>query len=288
MGEFSTEERDIYSSKYLVDYYDIVAPSSKSVDDESFYWGCYQELMTLRPPTSEDPFVVLDLGTGTGRVLHGLAASAKVVGVDFTDTVLTGVDTAKDMLRKAEEVTKEPLKGHVTWVHGSALDLESIMREQENHKVDLLIFSIGSISHLSEDDQPQVFLNQISKVLRRDTGRAYISIYDGSVIQKRGSITFHQPEGVTEVPSMVYPGIIYREYNHRGELRDKIKYIKFDLDVVERTDGEDREVEKNRISMKMRQWDEDEIVSISNGSGVKFSGSSRGKHETFYAFQVAA
>ncbi|KAJ5664869.1 uncharacterized protein N7477_007317 [Penicillium maclennaniae] len=282
------EECDIYSSQYLVDYYDIVAPSSNSVDDASFYWKFYQELRKLRPPTPEDPFIIWDLGTGTGRVLHGLATSAKTAGVDFTDTMLMGIDTARDMLRKAEDVTKDPLKEHVTWIHGSALELQSIMREQEYHKVDLLIFSIGSISHLSEDSQPQVFLNQISKILRRDTGRAYISIYDGSVIQKRESITFHQPEGITEVPSMVYPGKVYREYNHRGELKGKIKYIKFDLDVLERTDGEDQEIEKYQISMKMRQWDEDEIVSISNGTGVKFLGSSRGKHETFYVFQVAA
>ncbi|KAJ6107168.1 hypothetical protein N7523_008491 [Penicillium sp. IBT 18751x] len=288
MIESLSEECDIYSSQYLVDYYDIVAPSSKSVDDASFYWKCYQELRELRPPTPKDPFIIWDLGTGTGRVLHGLATSAKTAGVDFTDTVLMGIDTARDMLRKAGEVTKDPLKDHVTWIHGSALDLQSIIRQQEYHKVDLLIFSIGSISHLSEDGQPQVFLNQISKILRRDTGRAYISIYDGSVIQKRESITFHQPEGVTEVPSMVYPGKIYREYNHRGELKGKIKYVKFDLDVLERTNDEDQEIDKYQISMKMRQWDEDEIVSISSGTGVKFLGSSRGKHETFYIFQVAA
>ncbi|KAJ5089108.1 hypothetical protein N7532_007792 [Penicillium argentinense] len=283
----STQDRpnDLYSSPYLVDYYDIVAPSSESVDDASFYWKVYQDLKSLRSPHFDDPFVLMDVGTGTGRVLHGLERNAVENNADFSNTEVLGVDNAQHMLDKAEKITSGPLKGHVSWINGSALDLEAVMQDRFHKKVDLLIFSIGSISHLSEDGQPQTFLNQVSKVLRPGTGRAYVSIYDGSLLHKKKDIAFHQPKGVTEIKSKLFPHIVYRESNHRGDLEGNIKYVKFDLEAV---NSEDQSVvEKNDISMKMRQWEEDELVSLSSKTGVTFIESIRGAHETFYVFNTA-
>ncbi|KAJ5245466.1 hypothetical protein N7489_005562 [Penicillium chrysogenum] len=284
----STEDRpnDLYSSPYLVDYYDIVAPTSQSVDDASFYWKTYQDLKASRPSTPDDPFVIMDVGTGTGRVLHGLERNATEVNADFSNTEVLGVDNAQHMLDKAKRITTGPLKGHVSWINGSALDLEAVMRERVHLKVDLLIFSIGSISHLSEYGQPETFLNQVSKVLRPGTGRAYVSIYDGSLLHKKKDIAFHQPQGVTEIQSSMFPHIVYRESNHRGDLEGNIKYVKFDLEAV---NNEDQTIlEKNNISMKMRQWEEDELVSLSSKTGVTFVERIRGAHETFYVFNTTA
>ncbi|KAJ5553032.1 hypothetical protein N7494_002410 [Penicillium frequentans] len=277
------QPNDLYSSSYLVDYYDLVATTSQSVDDASFYWKIYQDMKALRQCTHDDPFVLMDVGTGTGRVLHGLGRSATEANADFSNTEVLGVDNAAHMLEKAEKITTAPLKDNVTWINGSALDLEAVMRDRAHPKIDLLIFSIGSISHLSESGQPEIFLNQVSKVLRPGTGRAYVSIYDGSLLHKRKDIAFHQPKGVTEIQSKMFPHVLYRESNHRGDLEGNIKYVKFDLEAVNK---EDQSIlEKNDISMKMRQWEEDELVPLSTKTGVDFVESIRGAHETFYVFK---
>ncbi|CAG8932136.1 unnamed protein product [Penicillium salamii] len=279
---------DLYSSPYLVDYYDLVAPNSDSIDDASFYWRVYQELRSplLKPP--REPFIIMDLGTGTGRVIQGLSNSAAMVGDNFFNTKVLGVDNAQHMLDKAAQNIDSLFKEHVSWMLGSALDLESVMAQSGYDKVDLLIFSIGSISHLSEKGQPEKFLEQVSKVLALGTGRAYISIYDGSLLQKSEQIAFHQPKGVTEIKSHMFPNIMYREFNHRGDIQDKVKDVKFELQVVEQTELGDQVLETNNISMKMRQWEEDELVPMSSGAGLNFVEKARGKHETFYVFSTSA
>lgn len=274
---------DVYSSPYLVDYYDLVTPKSRSIDDASFYWGVYQKLVSLRSPTPNDPFVVMDMGTGTGRVLHNLESSAVESGTSFANTEFLGVDNAQKMLDKAEAITTGPLKEHVSWVNGSALDLEEVMRSRQHQRVDLLIFSIGSISHLSEPDQPKTFLDQVAKVLRPGTGRAYVSIYDGSLLDSNKKITFHQPKGTTEMQSSKYPSVFYRESNHRGELAGDVKHVKFDLEIVNKENQ--AVLETKHISMKMRQWAEDELVTLASDSASRFVESIRGTHETFYVFK---
>lgn len=283
-----TEEKhsDVYSSQFLVDYYDIVAPNSSSVNDIPFYWRIYEEHKDVRQPTPVNPLVVMDLGTGTGRVLHGLGAKAMEAGEDFANAEFLGVDNAQLMLDKAERITSGPLKGRVRWILGSALDLQPIMADRADQKIDWLIFSIGSISHLSEDGQPETFLKELAKILRPGTGRAYISIYDGSLLKKKEEVSFHQPEGVSELPSTMYPGIYYREANHRGELKGRVKYVKFDMQVVDRKYGREEVLESNRVSMKMRQWEPDELTRMLEGTGLSLVESVRGKHETFYVFKV--
>lgn len=282
---FKEQPSDLYSSLYLVDYYDLVAPSSRSVDDASFYWNVYQKLCALRSPTPEDPFVVLDVGTGTGRVLHGLESNAIKSGCEFVNTDLIGVDNAQHMLDKAECTTTGILKNCVSWVHGSALNLTEVMDTRKYQKVDLLIFSIGSISHLSEPNQPETFLDQASKVLRPETGRAYVSIYDGSLLNPHKKIAFHQPQGVSEIKSVIFPSISYRESNHRGELKGNVKFVMFELEVV--NSDSQSVVETNHISMKMRQWMDDELVVLSSNTNAYFIESIRGAHEMFYVFKLA-
>ena len=279
---------DLYSTPYLVDYYDLVAPKSESIDDASLYWKVYQDLHSPLIRAPREPFVIMDVGTGTGRVVQGLSNSAALLGDDFFNTKVLGVDNAQHMLDKAADNLDPLFKEHVSWILGSALDLESIMVQSGYKKVDLLIFSIGSISHLSEKGQPEKFLEQVSRVLCPGTGRAYVSIYDGSLLEKSEEVTFHQPEGVMEIKSQVFPNIMYRESNHRGEVQDKIKDVTFELQVVEQTDLGAQVLETNNISMKMRQWEEDELLTMLPGSGLKFLEKTRGKHETFYVFSTAA
>ncbi|KAJ5806255.1 uncharacterized protein N7503_003857 [Penicillium pulvis] len=279
------QPKDLYSSSYLADYYDLVS-TSQSVDDASFYWKVYQDLKPLRSCTPDDPFVLMDLGTGTGRVLHDLGRSATEKNVEIFNTEVLGVDNAAHMLEKARKITTAPLKEYVNWINGSALDLEAVVRDRAHPHIDLLIFSFGSISHLSESGQVETFLKQVSRVLRPGTGRAYVSIFDGSLLHKRKHIALHHSKEINEIQSEIFPHVLYRGSNHRVDLEGNIKYVKFDLEAV---NIEDQSIlEKNDISMKMRQWEEDELVSLSSKTGVNFVESIRGAHETFYVFKTLA
>ncbi|KAJ5903847.1 hypothetical protein N7504_006230 [Penicillium tannophilum] len=280
-----TQPKDLYSSSYLADYYDLVS-TSQSVDDAYFYWKIYQYWRAFRSCTPDDPFVLMDLGTGTGRVLHDLGRSATEANVDFFNTEVLGVDNAAHMLEKAKRITTAPLKDHVSWINGSAIDLEAVMRNRAHPHIDLLIFSFGSISHLSEPGQPETFLNQVSKVLRPGTGRAYVSIFDGSLLHKKKNIALHHSKEINEIQSKIFPHVVYRGSNHRGDLEGNIKYVKFDLEVVNIQDQSI--LEKNDVSMKMRQWEEDELVPLASKAGVDYVESIRGAHETFYVFEKLA
>jgi hypothetical protein len=67
------------------------------------------------------------------------------------------------------EYQKINLKMHPLTHHGLQIKSRAI------DPTDMPFQSIGSISHLSEYGQPETFLNQVSKVLRPGTGRAYAS-----------------------------------------------------------------------------------------------------------------
>jgi SAM-dependent methyltransferase len=160
------------------------------------------------------------------------------------------------------------------------------MEGKRNQKVDLLIFSFGSISHLSDDGQPETFLKEVAKILRPGSGRAYISIFDQSLLKKKDEKAFHQPGGVSELPSPTYPGVFYREANHRGELKGNVKYVKFDMQAIHHKDGKEEIIESNTVSMKMRQWEADELATMSDGTGLTLVEKVRGNNETFYVFKV--
>ncbi|KAJ5575867.1 hypothetical protein N7535_002793 [Penicillium sp. DV-2018c] len=284
----STENtKGLFGSPYLVDYYDLLHPNSDSVDDTPFYWRVYQELRSPLVSAPRDPFIIMDLGTGTGRVIRAIASYAALSGDEMHNCRILGVDDSPHMLEKARQNDDPFFKEHVFWYLGSALDLEKVVSQSGFGKVDLLIFSLGSISYLTESDQLQMFMGQLSKVLRPNTGRAYLSIYDGFILQDKED-ALHQPEGVTETKTPTFPNIIYRRSNFRSELMDKVRDVKFDLAVVEVTDQGEKLLEINNIVMKLRQWDHDELVSIAAGTGARLVESVRRKNETFYVFGTEA
>ena len=117
--------------------------------------------------------VILDLCTGTGRVVRALGEGYSHKSLE--DAIIYGIDHAPAMVQRAQATCTptHPMQEH-KWKVASATDFYEALDDGE--KVDLLINSAGSISHLLHRRDVQSFLGQVKKSLRPQTGVALISV----------------------------------------------------------------------------------------------------------------
>ncbi|PWW74608.1 hypothetical protein C7212DRAFT_365029 [Tuber magnatum] len=117
--------------------------------------------------------VILDLCTGTGRVVRGLGRDYPHKSLE--DAIIYGIDHAPAMVQRAR-ATSAPT--HPTqefkWKVAPATGFYQVL--DNGDKVDLLINSAGSISHLPNRRDVRLFLGQVKKSLRPETGVALISV----------------------------------------------------------------------------------------------------------------
>ena len=146
-----------------------------------------QDIAEMKPPGA--PITIVDLGTGSGRVLIDLqAAMQKIRGRKFE---LWGVEPSAPMLDRAkklwdaavEEKMKEDPgaenawnndKVHIHWRKCSATDFASNIGRQLGQGADLIIFAAGGFAHVTDNADIQTFLGQVRKALAPD-GIAIIS-----------------------------------------------------------------------------------------------------------------
>ena len=103
-AEPEARESNFYDSKCLTEYYDLYEEKNReSLDlkcDAPIYLGALQKNLTERspPPSSSYPYVVLDIGTGTGRGLINLARDAAAQEIDLSNVEFIGVDKEPAMV----------------------------------------------------------------------------------------------------------------------------------------------------------------------------------------------
>lgn len=104
----------------------------------------------------------------------------RALGEDYShksleDAIIYGIDHAPAMVQRAQATCTptHPMQEH-KWKVASATDFYEALDDGE--KVDLLINSAGSISHLLHRRDVQSFLGQVKKSLRPQTGVALISV----------------------------------------------------------------------------------------------------------------
>ncbi|KAL9116831.1 MAG: hypothetical protein Q9187_006639 [Circinaria calcarea] len=165
---------NFYDSVYLAEHYDIWtdenAETFDTQGDAIIYWHMLQDLHRRRQPSStlNDHFVVLDIGTGTGRCLRNLARDARHVAFDLRDVSFIGLGISQAIFDRAAQTVDVANVGSISWVNGTALDLGTILC---GGKIDMLLFAVGSICHLHAPDEVDRFMQQVAQVLRPGTSR---------------------------------------------------------------------------------------------------------------------
>jgi SAM-dependent methyltransferase len=187
-------------------------------EDAAVFQNALEQVTATTPST--ESIIVLDLGTGTGRVLQDLVDTIDV-RTDAPRFKLIGIDHSKPMLDRANAKFAEQRRTHgirvmePQWLLGSAADFFRGAL-QSAQQIDMLIFAAGGISHLTADGETKSFLQQVKIALREnDTSIAIISVLHefiehGQLTQEmqRPVETSDEPEEV-RIPSRDHHGLIY-------------------------------------------------------------------------------
>jgi SAM-dependent methyltransferase len=307
-GPDTERPSNFYDSPYLVEYYDLWADANKKTlktQEDAFVYlsalerdlvrGCTRQL------SQDNPFTVLDVGTGTGRVLVNLANDAVNAGIDLSNVELIGVDIEPAMVQRSKDIEKETESmarvGKVTWALGEAVSLTSVPALQDRlGRVDALIFAVGSISHLISPGEPQLFSSQVATLLTPKSGRAYLPIQNDLISSRSISlpplntdITWAELNVAQDFPSKLHPGIIYKQYPlEKSEIKGQIKTDNYRFHVVQKADSGDQEViENNKITVSLRVWDEAEFVQWAKNAGLHCSEIITCDIETYYIFKLS-
>ncbi|PYH85267.1 S-adenosyl-L-methionine-dependent methyltransferase [Aspergillus uvarum CBS 121591] len=249
-----------YSSKYLADYYDL---HIEDWNDAGLYGDKLDTMISQVSP----PVTVFDIGTGSGRVIHSLLAAKPRANVRFL-----GLDIEPHMLERARQLTDPSVADQIDWLLGSADNLESLPVFQNGPPfVDMITFACGSICHLHQPGQGERFFQQIAKVLKPGTGRAYVSVLnmltDGGEAQAQA---LRPPFGNDPVASKVLPGILYRETWPRHELIDKVWHTARHIVAFRLLPGgEEQVVEYNVSEREARVWTEADLRAAAKIAGLQ-------------------
>ncbi|PLB44470.1 hypothetical protein P170DRAFT_503219 [Aspergillus steynii IBT 23096] len=292
---------NFYDTKYLAEYYDLwTASHLPPVDlhsDAPTYLTALREALQDRPSS---PFTILDIGTGTGRVLINLANDAVSHRLDVSHITLLGVDKESAMIDRAKAVqTQTPAFRNfrsVAWSTGEAASISTLpMLAPHLGQIDLLLFAVGSISHLTGPDEPAEFFTQVAQLLRPGSGRAYIPIQADLIVSEsadtqdgftlRGD-TWAEVREAETFSSQLYEGVVYKQFPvHSSRVEGAVKYDKYEFEVVKSAEGEERVIERNQIEISLRIWQRGKLLEWARQAGLECVRTFESSHEEYFVFK---
>ncbi|KAK5990619.1 hypothetical protein PT974_08888 [Cladobotryum mycophilum] len=244
-------DSDYYDSSYLADYYESLWTDHAALEDIAIYWAFFKDraLSSLSSSSQnrvDGKFVLLDVGTGTGRVIHSLIDKA-VSDADMSlDAMLfIGMDKSPFMLEQAQRTKQLPHEVHASWFVGTATALEDIASLADPHgKVNLLLFTFSGINHLHQPGEIDQFFLSARRVLLPG-GLALVSVCTPLLDVEGDSVP--NPYGlVKEVKSKRLEGILYREWGTGQKIEGHLFTNSLKTDVVQVSpDGSELVIERN-------------------------------------------
>jgi SAM-dependent methyltransferase len=258
-------EIDFYSSPYLAEHYDLMFGNTiEFFKDVNVFWDALLKGSETSPLEGRQTkaFVVLDVGTGTGRILKGFVECAKQSGTDLSHAEFIGIDISQDMVDRAAETWDAPEVGSVSWVRGSATDLPQLVSK----KVDLLIFGDGNIAHLSGPKDGERFLAGVAHLLRPQTGRAWVTVvdFDAAVAQYGGLRNVPNEQISRRFPNHVYRNTLLETKRVGDSVETRYKF-----EVVERISGtEDKTITSSQTVLTGKIWTEDGLTKLVDASDL--------------------
>jgi SAM-dependent methyltransferase len=301
MSASASKERksNFYDSAYLAEYYDILirayATALDTHADRRIYIPAMRKLLGFDSEQTSAPFIVLDVGTGTGRVLANLTNDAVEVNINLSNVEFIGVDKEPAMVHHASAMQqKNPSMsqvGRVNWLVGDAINLTSAeLLQNKIGQVNLILFAAGGIAYLTEPDEQKRLFCQVAALLRPITGRFYLSV------QRRLNTSLM--EGVAlqfdvinhrEFLSGLYNGVVYKAPQIGESVREgQIVTTRYHSVVVKRIDAGGEEIlEDNHIELKQRLWDEAETMGWATEARLHCEEAFKTFNETYFVFKRA-
>ncbi|KAJ5612607.1 hypothetical protein N7510_005801 [Penicillium lagena] len=265
---------DYYDSPYLAENYELQETYPGASRDVDVHWKTISQIRKLKIANNEpESVVVLDVGSGTGRILEGLDRLATKSPGSLTESTFIGLDQSQHMVDFAKQKnTCLTQFRKVSWICDQATDLAQALATSEGKdaKVDLLVIAIGTISHFTKPGEAQQVFNHVASVLRPHTGRACISALfmdDWSTWDEA------EHEGmsaeVKDYPSKIFPETIYRNSISGYEEDGKLNTTKCKVEVIQKSpDGEEKVIQTMSTLFKLRTWTEEEFLSDIKAAGL--------------------
>jgi SAM-dependent methyltransferase len=266
----------------------------------------FEELMqhTLSKAQPDATISVVDLGTGSGRVLVGLQ---DVIGKskDMTFKVW-GLEPSSAMLDRAkrfwgEGVANQKNMGHWKqnrvidhWIRCGATDFaDHIMTESPS--VDLIFFAAGGIGHITTNSDMLRFLQNVKKVLGSD-GKAIVSVLKDFIIgdegtESQGATNKDQTETVSatemgqkpqRIPSVDSPGLVYVKHPTTESMTGDIKTERFQLDIE---DESGKLLRSHDLSWDERLFDPKSWESSVRDCGLRIAEVKGGQIQVWYLLE---
>jgi len=263
-------QRGYYDSAYLADYYESLWTEHPLLHDVEIYWR-YLKSAVLSTQRSGESFVLLDVGTGTGRVLNSLIAK---ISDDPATPLATmrfiGMDKSSYMLARARNAKNVPSEADVSWFEGTATALQALDPFAGSAmKVNLLIFAFSGVNHLHLPEEIEQFFASVKQVLRPG-GLALVSVCE-PLLDVRGSSIFNPYGEIKEVRSKHLQGILYRE-RATGQKIDRDLFMNsLKTEVVQvGADGSEQVVERNNHDVPLKLLTREILHEIISKAGLQF------------------
>jgi SAM-dependent methyltransferase len=257
-------------------------------EDSPVFWEALQMLLDSRP--EGPPITVLDLGTGTGRVLKALVQNANDHQQLAGRVDLWGIDHSAAMIERAAKTftPSSPFTPHFAVAAAS----DFLSKPDTNGltgTVDLLIFAAGGVGHLVAEGEVEQFLGNVAGALRLGgSAMAIISVLNEVNEEERqtsGSENLEYGVPVT-IPSRDSPSKIFRK-TPTIVTWNKDKTVKTDTFtvIVLRKDEEgvgERVIKEEEMCWSLRVFDESKWRDDVERSGLEIAHKTSGKVQNWY------
>ncbi|KAH0553437.1 hypothetical protein GP486_006491 [Trichoglossum hirsutum] len=298
-----------YSSEEWPEFYDLWVESmfgAGPAEDASVFRSALEK--HIAGCNSDCLVNVVDIGTGTGRVIKDLCQQpvgglekVRFWGLDIAQAMLDRAKTTFDALEAARHL--EPESGSTsrplpTWIAAPAADFASSLPNLVGN-VDLIIFAAGGITHLTADDEAEKFLEQVHQMLR-PRGEAIISVLHEMIPEKNPNLAVEQEQRGSElpssdtaddaekIPSRDHPGITYikspsvTRWSPNGVRTDSFS-LKTIKDAKENHHLEQEVLKEKAMAWSMRVFDEKIWGDAVSGAGLQIKEVREGEIQRWYA-----
>jgi ubiquinone/menaquinone biosynthesis C-methylase UbiE len=280
-------QRGYYDSSYLADYYESLWTEHPTLQDTEIYWRYLRDALLLRKDRNR-PFVLLDVGTGTGRVLKSLIGKvSREPAIPLSSVKFIGMDPSSYMLERARDGRDLPADADVSWFEGSASRLQDLKAlTSPAVGVDLLLFAFSGINHLHLPDEVDGFFASMKHVLRLG-GVALVSVCS-ALLDVQGSSISNPYGEVKEVKSKRLHGIFYREETIGRTVNGDLLTNSLKTEAVKvNEDGNEEIMERNKHNVPLRLLTRDFLRECVARAGLQLLREEEAVEDFIFVFRKA-